>query len=595
MVDHPSFHKESCPVKWFSSPHSARENSLRTKVVLLFLAASAAILSVTVIGLILLRHQGAMALQTPSPAGDMGAAIPLLVLTAVGGIALTAWLASGITRSVARSLEECARFARSLAEGRLDERLTLPADAEAAPLATALNAMAESIHQRISRLCAHSGALLSIDGELHTGSARVTHAVRLQETDMRRLVPGVVRMEQTLRDVTTSMESLLTSATVTADASRDMVAGIERMTITGNSLGASADEVRAAMTRMTVCGRGIGSTISDLLAVSETSAASGARLDAIVRQIERGAREARAIAEGITSDTETGRWAAHEAIAGMQAIRTSSAATAQAMENLQKRTTDIGAILAVIGDVAEQTDLLALNATIIAAQAGEMGRDFSVVADEIRELAERTSSSTREISTVIHGLQEETRRAVEAITQVEERITAGEKLSQHAGTALVMIVSGVQQAALQVGGIARDSMEQARVSREISEAREQISAMAQRIATSSADQTRHTELVVSTVERMGELTSQVRSLIREQRHSGALAHQAAATMTSGIRQLCDATAPPLPGSAAPSAALAALQASTASGSDATRTLEGSLAALAQQARLLKEELAYFRT
>lgn len=581
-------------MKWISSPHSVRGTSLRTQMVLFFLAASATILAITAIGLILFRQQGHLPLQPPPLSGGMGPVVPLLLLPAVAGITLIAWLGFLITRSVTRSQEEYSRFAQALSDGRLGEQLTLPVGAEADPLATALNALAESLRRRLSKVSAHSGALTSIDGALETGSARMAHAVRLQEADLRRLVPGVVRMEQTLRDAATGMESLLNSASASGDVSRDMVAGFERMTSTGNSLGASADEIRAAMARVAVCNGKIGSTASDLLAVSGTTVTSSAHMDATVRRVEKGAREARAIAEGIASDAETGRRAAHEAIAGMQAIRTASTATAQAMENLRQRTGDIGAILSVIEDVAEQTDLLALNATIIAAQAGEMGRDFSVVADEIRELAERTSSSTREIAVVIHGVQEETRRAVEAIGQVEERITAGERLSRHAGTALEMIVSGVQQAALQVGGMARDGMEQARGSQGIGEALEQLTAMARHIADSSADQTRCTELVVSTADRMGELSSQVRSLVREQRHNGALALQAATTMTNGIRHLRDSGAPIISGSAPPSAALAAIQTSSASTSDALRTMEGSLAALAEQTRLLKEELSPFR-
>lgn len=576
-------------MKWFSSPHSARETSLRTKMVLLFLAASATILAITAIGLILLRQRGEATPQPPLAGGT-----PFLILPAVAGIALIAWLAFLATRSATRSQEQCARFARALADGRLDERLPLPAGAEAAPLAAGLNALAESLQLRLSRVSSLSAALASIDGALETGSARMAHAIRLQETDTRRLVPGVVRMEQTLRDAATGMESLLTSAAASSDASRDMLAGFERMTATGNSLGATADEIRAAMARLAVCGGEIGTTASDLLAVAGTTGSFSAQMNATVRQGEKGAHEARAIAEGITEDAEAGRRAATEAIAAMGAIRTASAATSQAVENLRQHTGDIGAILAVIEDVAEQTDLLALNATIIAAQAGEMGRDFSVVADEIRELAERTSNSTREIALVIHGVQEETRRAVEAISQVEERIAAGESRSRHAGAALEMIVSGVQQAALQVGGMARDGMEQARISQDISEALGQIIVMVRRIADSSADQTRCTELVASTVERMGELSAQVRSLIREQRHNGALALQVAATMTNGIRHLRDSGAPLISGSAPPSTAAAAIQTSTAAASDVLRTMEGSLAALAEQTRVLKQELSSFR-
>jgi len=114
----------------------------------------------------------------------------------------------------------------------------------------------------------------------------------------------------------------------------------------------------------------------------------------------------------------------------MQAIRNSSRITAEVIETLSLRANDIGAILSVIDEVAEQTSLLALNAAIIAAQAGDHGKGFAVVADEIRELAERTSSSTREIATVVNGVQEETRRAVDAISLAEASITEGVRLSQ---------------------------------------------------------------------------------------------------------------------------------------------------------------------
>ena len=112
---------------------------------------------------------------------------------------------------------------------------------------------------------------------------------------------------------------------------------------------------------------------------------------------------------------------------------------------LSERAADIGDILSVIDEVAEQTNLLALNAAIIAAQAGEHGKGFAVVADEIKELAERTSSSTREITLVIKGVQEETRRAVDAINQAEHSIAEGEMLSNRSGEALNKIVVGVNE------------------------------------------------------------------------------------------------------------------------------------------------------
>ena len=197
-------------------------------------------------------------------------------------------------------------------------------------------------------------------------------------------------------------------------------------------------------------------------------------MDATIRQVEKNAMDSASISETVRSDAEIGKNAVLEAIAGMQAIRASSQITSEVVETLSLRVNDIGAILSVIDEVAEQTNLLALNAAIIAAQAGEHGKGFAVVADEIRELAERTSSSTREIAAVIKGVQEETRRAVDAISQAEESIAAGEKLSQRSGAALEKIVTGVQRAGIQVSEIAKATVEQARGSQSIREAMESV-------------------------------------------------------------------------------------------------------------------------
>ena len=149
-----------------------------------------------------------------------------------------------------------------------------------------------------------------------------------------------------------------------------------------------------------------------------------------------------AISEGVRKDAEMGKEAVEATITGIHEIRRSSRITYEVINTLSERAADIGTILSVIDEVAEQTNLLALNAAIIAAQAGEHGKGFAVVADEIKELAERTSSSTREIAQVIKGVQDETQRAVEAINQAEKSIADGELLSQKSGEALTKIVTG---------------------------------------------------------------------------------------------------------------------------------------------------------
>jgi methyl-accepting chemotaxis protein len=317
-------------------------------------------------------------------------------------------------------------------------------------------------------------------------------------------------------------------------------------------------------------------------------------MDATIKQVEKNALDTSVITEGVKKDAETGKMAVEEAIAGMQAIRSSSRITAEVIENLSLRANDIGAILSVIDEVAEQTNLLALNAAIIAAQAGEHGKGFAVVADEIRELAERTSSSTREIATVIMGVQEETRRAVNAINQAEESITEGEKLSQHSGTALAKIVSGVQKASIQVREIARATVEQARGSQSIKEAMESVEEMVGHIASSAREHSRGSELITTAVEQMKDLTVHVRTSTREQSRTSNLIAHATEDVTTLIDQIRKASGSQAQSSAMISKSVGNIQSSTSANTEAAKVMEGAVTGLSRQIDLLEKEMSGFK-
>jgi methyl-accepting chemotaxis protein len=255
---------------------------------------------------------------------------------------------------------------------------------------------------------------------------------------------------------------------------------------------------------------------------------------------------------------------------------------------------DIGTILSVIDEVAEQTSLLALNAAIIAAQAGEHGKGFAVVADEIRELAERTSSSTREIATVINGVQEETRRAVDAISLAEASISEGERRSQYSGVALEKIVSGVQNASIQVREIARATVEQAHGSQSIKEAMESVEEMVGHIAGSAREHSRGSDLITMAVERMKDLTNHVRTSTREQSRTSGLIARATEDATTMIDQIRKASGSQAQSSAMISKAVVNIQTATASSSEAAIVMEGSISGLSRQIDLLEKEMSDFK-
>ena len=153
--------------------------------------------------------------------------------------------------------------------------------------------------------------------------------------------------------------------------------------------------------------------------------------------------------------------------------------TSTTMEGLGKRTDEIGSIAGVIKDIADQTNLLALNAAIEAARAGEQGRGFAVVADEVRKLAERTATATTEIASVIGAIQSETRRAVDDMHHIVERVGSAAKVAREAGEAIVHIQEGSQRVVEVSSDISTALKEQSSASELIAKQVEVIAAMSE--------------------------------------------------------------------------------------------------------------------
>jgi len=192
---------------------------------------------------------------------------------------------------------------------------------------------------------------------------------------------------------------------------------------------------------------------------------------------------ARKSADAANNAQESGKVAAEggqvvsETISGMNAISDAVTASAASVAELGKRGEQIGQIIEVINDIADQTNLLALNAAIEAARAGEHGRGFAVVADEVRKLADRTTKATEEIAESITAIQDETSQAVERMNSGTEQVKVGVEKATLAGQSLEQIVAGAQEVATMIQSIAAAAEQQSATSEEVSRNVEQISAV----------------------------------------------------------------------------------------------------------------------
>jgi methyl-accepting chemotaxis protein len=163
-----------------------------------------------------------------------------------------------------------------------------------------------------------------------------------------------------------------------------------------------------------------------------------------------------------------------DTLAKMQVIAASVSSTARKMEELGKSSDQIGHIIGVIDDIADQTNLLALNAAIEAARAGEQGRGFAVVADEVRKLAERTTTATKEIAQMIKSIQDETKSAVFAMESGTKQVEEGVTSTAQAGNSLKEIIQMAEQVGEMITHIATAATEQSSASEQVNGNMDQI-------------------------------------------------------------------------------------------------------------------------
>jgi methyl-accepting chemotaxis protein len=243
---------------------------------------------------------------------------------------------------------------------------------------------------------------------------------------------------------------------------------VRRLNDDANKLAAAATEIAAAAEQMASGSREQQGQAGQVSAAVQEMTAN-------VQQSANGADKAAELSRGASNTAKDGTQVVHETIDGMQRIADVVTEASQTIGKLSKSSEAIGEITSVIDDIADQTNLLALNAAIEAARAGEQGRGFAVVADEVRKLAERTGKATKEISDMIKSIQRETEQAVIGMDQGLQEVSAGRDLADKAGKSLDQILTMASSVSDMIQQLARNAEEQSVAAEEISKSIEHIS------------------------------------------------------------------------------------------------------------------------
>jgi methyl-accepting chemotaxis protein len=286
--------------------------------------------------------------------------------------------------------------------------------------------------------------------------------------------------------------------------------------------------------------------------------------------------------------------AANEAIRGMQNIKDAVEATAAVVNRLGKRSQEIGQILKVIDEVTDQTGLLALNAAILAAQAGEHGKGFAVVAEEIKDLAERTAASTQEISGLIATVQEETAQSVQAMSRGLAAVEAGVSLVNVTSDVLDQGAVSSRQSSEMARAIEKTTAEQARGVSQITETSVSVAGQVEQIANALQEQRRGSERIVKAAERMRDITRQVQTATQEQTTGGRQIANAVESVTAQAAQVARSTSEQNLGVRQISEAIARIQKITQDSVDVSIEMDMAVHMLKAKADALTNELDGFK-
>lgn len=220
--------------------------------------------------------------------------------------------------------------------------------------------------------------------------------------------------------------------------------------------------------------------------------------------------------ESVRTQAQHGLRSMAATMKAMQEIEKSNVESFDSINRLSRHSARVGEFLNVIQEVVEQTNLLSLNASIIAAQAGVRGRAFAVVAEEVRSLAHRTSASTKEIEELVRNIQKETATVQRSVTQGKDKVKEGVKISSMANDALVTIDKSAEEASRMVSRIAGETTEQAAEIQRITEEAEKNLERVQQITITTEHQQEGTNLIVKNLDHMRELAHRINSSAQEQ-------------------------------------------------------------------------------
>lgn len=275
------------------------------------------------------------------------------------------------------------------------------------------------------------------------------------------------------------------------------------------SVMASVDDTSSAVSEISVATEQVSRNLDSLSETVGKSAAAMEQINSSLKNVEQRTVISHEISSQVKAEADKSMAVVEETITALAEIQNSVDLSYSSIRKLSENSSRIDAIVGVINDITKRTNLLALNASIIAAQAGEYGKSFGVVADEIRNLSLQTGQSTGEITGIVDDITDESRRAAGNVALVRELVLKGVSLGKETGDALQVIVASSQRAVEMTEQIKIATEEQAKGVQMVTMSIEDVSAMSSQIFKASKEQSGATRSIVRAVDTIKDMAHEM--------------------------------------------------------------------------------------
>jgi methyl-accepting chemotaxis protein len=425
-----------------------------------------------------------------------------------------------LSRDVTGPLRELRAVAGEMATGNFDAAARVFSDDEVGDLAGSFGETRTNLRRLLGRV-GGSGATITDGVRVITGGTEMLLARSQEQSDLTH------RSSTAVENVRGGVRSVLAAADTVNDLTQDastraleLQASAEEVARSMDYLFQSVEKTSASATQMDATMSETSNRTNVLADIGTEVLSFVAEMESTVTELLQTSRSTAELAEQVREDAGAGGDAVQRTVEGINATHELTVSTAGTMDELQRSVGEISRILNVIEEVANQTNLLSLNAAIIAAQAGEHGAGFTVVADEIRQLAERTRGSTKEIAVIIKAVQSGSRAAVSKMHEGVARVSGNVQLAEEAATSLSKIVESAARSYDMATRINRALGEQSQASRRLHEVTSRMSDHIAQINRATTEQARGTQLMAQESERVRDIAAQVKNATQEQSIAG---------------------------------------------------------------------------